>query len=837
MRRPTRTASGSRRATLGVEQLEDRTTPATLPPGFTETVAAAGLSGPTAMEFAPNGDLWVLEQGGALKRFRPGNTTADLVANIGNLGLRSEGERGLLGIAFDPNYASNKFIYLYYTSSNAPNPHNRVSRFTVDDSNPADYSLVDTPGDPAVYDEHVILDLDPLSSATNHNGGAIHFGPDGKLYVAVGDNADGSHSQTLSTRFGKILRINADGTIPSDNPTSLAGIAGTPTGANQAIWAAGLRNPFTFTFQPGTGVMFINDVGQSSWEEIDVGLAGRNFGWDVTEGAFDHTAFPNFTEPRYTYSHGSGTFQGDAITGGAFYNPATMQFPAGYAGDYFFADFVNGWIHVMNSDGTGVRPFATNIGGPVDLLVGGDGSLYYLAHNDGEVFRVRFTGTGAPAVTQQPQDASVGEGGTVTFTVAAKGLAPLEYHWQKLNGTVWTKLVNGNGVSGALSKTLTLTGVEMADAGQYRVVVLNSVGLARSNVATLTVTPNDAPTATITIDSGLTNGKFVAGQAIGFSGTATDTEDGTLGAGAFAWRVDYITGTASGHPVIHPFVPEFTGQTSGTFTPATTGAYTATDVAYRITLTVHDSVGRTTTETLDIDPNVANITVQTSHAGLTVAVDGKRRAAGTVIPSVVGFEHTVGAAAAQTAGGFLYHFDSWSDGGAAKHTVITPASDTTLTAKYLFSVKINFQPAGVPIPVGYFADTGAVFARRINGYRYGWNADISSTAVDRNAPNSPDQRYDTVIRMQPPMHPNAFWELAVPDGTYQVRVVAGDPTRTNSVYRIDAEGVLAIDGTPTAGNLWFDNTVTVTVTDGRLTITSAAGAQNNRINFIEVTEV
>jgi hypothetical protein len=143
----------------------------------------------------------------------------------------------------------------------------------------------------------------------------------------------------------------------------------------------------------------------------------------------------------------------------------------------------------------------------------------------------------------------------------------------------------------------------------------------------------------------------------------------------------------------------------------------------------------------------------------------------------------------------------------------------------------------VPVPVGYLADTGRVFALRANGYRYGWNADVSSTARDRNATNSPDQLHDTVIQMQNPVAPNALWELAVPDGTYQVRVVAGDPTRTNSVYKIDAEGVLAIDGTPTPGNFWFDNTVVVTVTDGRLTITSAAGAQNNRINFVEITEV
>ena len=334
--RKSREAVRHNRARPSLELLEDRTTPATLPAGFTEVPVATDLTNATAMEFDPNGDLWVLQQSGIVKRFRPGSTSADVVGTLANVGLRSEGERGLLGIAFDPNFASNKWVYLYYTSSDSPNPHNRVSRFTVDDSNATDYAFVDTTANPAVYDEVEILNLDPLSSATNHNGGAIHFRSDGKLYVAVGDNANSANAQSLANRHGKILRINADGTIPSDNPTTFAGITGSPSGVNAAIWAVGLRNPFTFAFQPGTNAMFINDVGQNTWEEINVGAAGRNFGWPATEGSFNPANFPNFTPPRYTYRHpidpaNPGQFEGFAITGGAFYNPSTPQFPSGYS--------------------------------------------------------------------------------------------------------------------------------------------------------------------------------------------------------------------------------------------------------------------------------------------------------------------------------------------------------------------------------------------------------------------------------------------------------------------------------------------------------------------------
>jgi glucose/arabinose dehydrogenase len=833
-----RTATRTR---LGVERLDDRITPATLPAGFTETAVAAGLSNATAMEVAPNGDLWVLEQGGGVKRFRPGSTAADLVGNLSAVGLRSEGERGVLGIAFDPNYATNKWVYIYYTSSDAPNPHNRVSRFTVSDATAADYSFVDTDAGVAGPDETVILDLDLLSAATNHNGGAIHFGPDGKLYIAVGDNAAGANAQSLANRHGKVLRINADGTIPADNPTAFAGIAGTTTGANRAIWAVGLRNPYTFAFRPGTGEMFINDVGQGTWEEVNRGGAGLNYGWPTTEGAFNSTTYPSFTQPVYAYSHGSGTFQGYAITGGAFYNPATSQFPARYQGDYFFADYVNSWINVLDTATGTVERFASSAPATVDLRVAADGSLLYLARGSNQVFRVSYTASSAPAVTQQPANATVTEGGNATFTVAASGTAPLSYQWQKLVGSTWTNLANGADFSGVTTATLTVLGAAAGDAGQYRAVVSNTAGTATSTAATLTVTANRPPAASIALPAGLTNGKFVAGQTVTFSGTATDPEDGTLGAAAYTWKVEYLSSTATGTPAVRPFVPEFGGATGGTFTPATSGPYTLTDVAYRVTLTVRDSAGLTTTTSTDVLPNVASITLASAPAGLTLTLDGQPYTAPTTVQSVVGFERPIGAAATQTVGGTTYTFQGWSDGGAATHTIVTPAAATTYTATYaavaLFSTRINFQLAGAPVPAGYLADTGAVFGNRGNGYSYGWNANNASTARDRNAANSPDQRYDTLIHLQKPENPNAVWELAVPNGTYRVRLVAGDPSHTDSVYRTTAEGVLAISGTPTSAQRWFDNTVTVTVTDGRLTLANGAGAQNNKLAFVEVTQV
>src|SRR5882757_2899964 len=173
---------------------------AALPSGFTQTVLASGLSNPTAMQFAPDGRLFVCQQGGQLRVIKNG---ALLPTPFVTLTVDSAGERGLLGVAFDPNFTTNNFVYVYYTAT-TPTIHNRVSRFTASVGNP-DVA--------AGGSEVIIFDLNNLSSATNHNGGAIHFGPDGKLYIAVGENANPANSQSLGNVLGKILRINTDGTL------------------------------------------------------------------------------------------------------------------------------------------------------------------------------------------------------------------------------------------------------------------------------------------------------------------------------------------------------------------------------------------------------------------------------------------------------------------------------------------------------------------------------------------------------------------------------------------------------------------------------------------------
>ena len=611
---------------------------ASLPAGFTESLVANGLTNPTAMAFAPDGRLFVCLQGGQLRVIENGVLRASPFVN---LTVDSQGERGLLGVAFDPNFSANQFVYVYYTVATPP-VHNRVSRFIAN-------------GNVAVAgSETIILELNNLSTATNHNGGAIHFGPDGKLYIAVGENANGANAQTLSNLLGKILRINADGSIPSDNP-----FVGQATGQNRAIWALGLRNPFTFAFQPSVGRMFINDVGQTTWEEIDDGIAASNYGWPNSEGP---TSDPNERGPLYYYGHNSGAC---AITGGAFYNPNIQQFPAAYTGKYFFADYCAGWINLLNPATGTVSSFASGISAPVDLHIGPEGYLYYLARGQSSVYKIIYTGNQAPSITQQPSSQTVSAGSSVTFTVGASGTPPLSYQWQR----------NHVNIPGATSSGYTIASVSGADNGAlFRCVVTNAFDNAVSNDATLTVTGNAAPVPTITQPAAGT--LYRGGDVIAYAGTGTDPEDGALPASAFTWRVDFHHDTH-----VHPFLPAWSGVTSGTFTIPRTGE-TSANVWYRIYLTVVDSQGASSTTSRDIVPQTVTITLSTNPSGLQLTLDGQPVAAPFSFTGVVGIIRTIGVPAPQVRGKFTYSFRSWSDGGAQTHNITTPAAATTYSASF-----------------------------------------------------------------------------------------------------------------------------------------------------------
>jgi glucose/arabinose dehydrogenase len=370
-----------------IESLERRVLFATLPANFTESLMGASISNGTNMAFAPDGRLFVTQQTGQLRVIEHGVLQATPFVTVPTY-TSVTGERGLLGIAFDPDYFNNHYLYVYYTVSASP-AHNRVSRFTADPNN-QNVALAGS--------ETVLLDLDNLSSATNHNGGSIHFGPDGKLYISVGENANGANAQTFSNLLGKMLRMNKDGSIPNDNPYFNDASV---TGKNKLIWSLGLRNPYTFAFQNGTGRMFINDVGENTWEEINDGIAHSNYGWNTIEG-FRTTQTPptDYRDPLFTYNH--STNPGAAIIGGAFYNPNYSSYPASYTGKYFFADLNNAWIHTLDVSGATpiVANFATGTSLVSSMTLGPDGSVYYLQRGGtAGAYRMRYSDTTAPTLS------------------------------------------------------------------------------------------------------------------------------------------------------------------------------------------------------------------------------------------------------------------------------------------------------------------------------------------------------------------------------------------------------------------------------------------------------
>jgi len=348
---------------------------------------AAGLSGPIDLQ-APPGDtarVFIAEKSGLIRILRDG---AILPRPFLNLTLLVSGgsEQGLLGLAFHPNYGVDGRFFVHYTDKSGDT---RVVAFTVS-SDP----------DSAAPSGTEILFVDQPYS--NHNGGQIAFGPDGHLYVALGDGGLGGdpqgNGQSLATLLGKILRLDVDAgapyAVPSDNP--FAGQAG----ARGEIWSYGWRNPWRFAFDAASGAMWIADVGQDAWEEVDVepaGAGGRNYGWKIMEG--DHCYAPSancdttgLVRPLLEYGHGEGC----SITGGYVYRGSELPQLDGW---YFYGDFCTGLIRSVRPGLGGATEsmdwtalLRRSGGGPLNQLssfgVDGRGELYVLLL-DGDVYKLR----------------------------------------------------------------------------------------------------------------------------------------------------------------------------------------------------------------------------------------------------------------------------------------------------------------------------------------------------------------------------------------------------------------------------------------------------------------
>jgi glucose/arabinose dehydrogenase len=640
------------------------------PAGFSQTKVGT-VYYPTAIAAAPDGRIFLAEKEGKIKIYKNG---AVLSTPFLTLNVEKTNERGISGIAIDPDFNTNHYVYVYYTVVSPV--HNRLSRFTAN-------------GDVAASGSEVILiDFDPVVNSI-HNGGGMAFGPDGKLYLGMGDDKVSSNAQSLSTTKGKLLRLNKDGTSPSGNPFSGS------TSASR-IWAYGFRNPYSISIQPGTGKIFVNDVGEATWEEINnATVAGKNFGWPAADGASTNTLYTN---PVYAYHHtnGGATMAGCAISGGTFFNPSSTNYPSVYNGKYFFIDYCNDWINYIDPNTGAATNFASSIpSAGIGMCVGTDGNLYYMSISQSGLYRISYNGGNAPVITQQPVSQTVSQGQQAMFTVGASGAQPLSYQWMKNN-------VN---IPGANSATYTIPNAQTTNQGVYKVVVSNAYGNVTSNNATLTVTGfNAAPVATIStpVNGSLYNG----GDTIYFSGNANDAEDGLLAASAFTWIVDFHHNTH-----IHPGPNIPTGIKSGSFVIPQTGESSA-NVFYRIKLFVMDSDNGRDTVTRDVYPRTSKITLNSNPPGLQVAYEGQPAATPYTVMAVENMKFSIDAVTPQNFGGTTYTFNSWSQGGNATQTITIPVNDATYTALY--------NSTGAPIAC---SSSGTIL-------REYWSNVVSSTLAD-----------------------------------------------------------------------------------------------------------
>jgi glucose/arabinose dehydrogenase len=357
-------------------------TPVTGIPALTARLVVSGLRGPLDLQSVPSDAerLYVVEQGGRIRIVRNGQLQAASFLDIASR-ISSGGERGLLGLAFHPQFATNRRFFVNYTN---PAGDTHISEFRAGSADAADPSS-----------ERLLLEV--AQPFANHNGGGLAFDGSGRLLVALGDGGSGgdpqNNGQSLGTLLGKISRIDVDSgspyAIPADNPFLAT------AGARGEIWAFGLRNPFKIAFDRPTGDLYIGDVGQNRIEEIDIGLAarrgGENYGWRITEGTqcfnpssgCDRTGI---TLPVYEYAHSEGC----SVTGGVVYRGCRV--PA-LAGTYFFADFCSGLVRSFrfaNGSAGELRDWTSGLRGvsaPSSFGVDAAGEVYVVDY-DGELYRL-----------------------------------------------------------------------------------------------------------------------------------------------------------------------------------------------------------------------------------------------------------------------------------------------------------------------------------------------------------------------------------------------------------------------------------------------------------------
>jgi glucose/arabinose dehydrogenase len=727
--------------------------------GFTDAAILGGLTAPIAVRFSPDGRVFVAEKSGLIKVFASLTATnptvvADLSTQVDNYW-----DRGLLGFTLDPNFPTVPYAYVLYAYDapiggtapvwndvclTPPGPttdgcpiSGRLSRITIT-------------GDVMTGSEKVLIN-DWCQQYPSHSIGELRFGPDGALYVSAGDGASFSFidygqgggsagssvpanpcgdppggvggAMTAPTAEGGSLRSQSlrrpagqpvvlNGTLLRVDPATGAALPDNPLAGNananaRRIVSFGYRNPFRFTFRPGTGEVWIGDVGDDTWEEIDrianpLAATVANAGWPCYEGAAQHGGWPaanldlcttlyanptGLLAPYYAYVHYTKIVSTEtcatgssSISGLAFYSAGT--YPASYAGALFFADHSRNCIWVIPAGSNGlpdtskVANFIQSAANPVALEMGPGGDLYYVDLEGGAIHRISYSATNHPPVAAIATDKTTG---AAPLAVAFDGSGSsdpdpgdtLTYSWD----------LNGDGTFGdAVLPKATWT---YAADGVYtvRLRVTDSHGATTTTSTSinvggaLPVPVIDAPAATLT---------WSVGDPIAFRGHATDGQGKAIPASGLTWTVILHHCPLTCHTHL---IETLTGVASGTLS--------APDHDYpsylELQLTATDSAGKTATTSVDVNPLAANLSIATSPAGLGIGVGAATPVAAPFTKQVIANSTTsVSAPVSQVMGGVTYTFASWSDGGAATHNITTPAAGLRLTATYTSTATTSY---------------------------------------------------------------------------------------------------------------------------------------------------
>lgn len=572
-------------------------------PGFVdETVATFDEYAVVGLAFAPDGRLFVWEKEGVVRIVAGGAVVPapflDLSARV-----NAWDGRGLLGLALDPGFATNGFVYLLYTYDppGVADPDGgspRTSRLTRVTASAADPSVAD-PGS-----EVVLLGTvgePPCSAAPpgadcigadhfSHSIGTVRFAPDGTLFVGSGDGASFTfpdplalRAQSLDSLNGKILRIRPDGSAPEDNPFHDG------SGSNRSkVWALGLRNPYRFALDPEAGEPWIGDVGWNDWEELDWGR-GANFGWPCFEGAAPQpdyqAAFPlcaaldpaAVTAPAHSYPH-SDAGPGGSVLAGAF--AVGTAYPPDFRGSLFFADYSDNWIRRARLDAEGrvveVLPFATGARGPVSLEAGPDGLLYLVSFPTGRITRIRYTGPQAvaaasPVAGYSPLSVQLSSAGS---TDPEDPL--LDFDWNF-----------GDGGSSTAAEPVHVYEAAVPTTFTARLTVVND--RAESSTATVRITVGSLPPE-VAIDEPTAALPIYPGQTLAFAGSASDPDE-PAAALDLRWRILL-------HHDVHVHSLVESAGPSGSLVapdPGEDGTF-----ALELRLTATDSSGLASTATLEL---------------------------------------------------------------------------------------------------------------------------------------------------------------------------------------------------------------------------------------------